>query len=26
MFSKKSKREFFALEELWGDAQITHIE
>jgi ribosome-associated protein len=23
---KKSKREFFALEELWGDAQITHIE
>jgi ribosome-associated protein len=23
---KKSKREYFALEELWGDAQIKHIE
>lgn len=23
---KKSKREHFALEELWGDAQIQHIE
>ncbi|MFN3316124.1 MAG: ribosome silencing factor [Raineya sp.] len=23
---KKSKREYFALEELWGDAQIKHIQ
>ncbi|GAB4123290.1 MAG: ribosome silencing factor [Raineya sp.] len=23
---KKNKREYFALEELWGDAQITYIE